>query len=98
MLLVLPSMLLLQSVTSLSFSSHLCLQSWARRGETAEKNCGKNTEQIQHADGKLPRMSNVGLGSRWNLNILREPLKTAAGAITLLRNQGRTMNGKTQRA
>lgn len=35
---------------------------------------------MQHADGKLPRMSNMGLGSRWNLNILREPLQTAAGA------------------
>lgn len=58
----------------LSFLFHLC-SAGHKRGE-GKKNAVKKAEQMQHADGKLPRMSNVGLASSWKLAILREPLQT----------------------
>jgi len=75
MLLGLPSILLLESATMLFFSSHLC-RAGSSKGRGQDH--GKNTEQMQHVDGKLSRMSNMGLGSSWNLSILGEPHQTVA--------------------
>jgi len=72
--LVLPSLLLLHLAIALSFPFHLC-RAERERGE-GKKNPGKKVEQIEHADGKLPRTNNVGLRSSWKLGVLREPLQT----------------------
>lgn len=72
--LILPSLLFLGLATMLSFPFYLC--SAGHEGGEGKKNPGKKAEQMQHADGKLPRMGNVGLGSCWKLTILREPLQT----------------------
>lgn len=58
------------------FSFHFYLCSAGHEGGEGKKNPGNKAKQMQHADGKLPRMSNVGLGSIWKLDILREPLQT----------------------